>query len=168
MSLLLLLQSTAAPSGVTAQPTAASLTLSTGTPSVVAVGTATRQPTAAALTLSAGTPTVTVPPLCVWTTPGDGVGMSATPVLAFTMPVLGAVMHFQMELDTANTFNTGNLRVTDTSVDEAYWSFWDGAEWQDVPGEGVPAMYGGNAARYTVTSALSAATWYRRVRAGVV
>jgi hypothetical protein len=93
--------------------------------------------------------------------------MSETPVLEFTMPVLGAVMHFQMELDTANTFDTGNLRSLDTSVAQANWEFWDGGAWQAVPGTGVLAVYGGNAAHYTVTANLAATTWYRRVRAGV-
>ena len=48
---------------VTASPTAAALTLSVGTPTVVAVGTAVSLPTAAGLTLGTGTPTVTAPRL---------------------------------------------------------------------------------------------------------
>ena len=42
-----------------------------------------------------------------------------------------------------------------------------GGTWTAFPGTGLPANKSGNQVRHTVQSALSASTWYRRVRAGV-
>jgi hypothetical protein len=75
-------------------------------------------------------------------------------------------MHFNLQLDTAGTFDTGSLRDVMTTVDLTGWDYWDGATWQAVTSGGVPAIYAGNEARYTVPTALAAGTWYRRVRAG--
>jgi hypothetical protein len=102
-----------------------------------------------------------------WTTPADTVSISTTPSLAFTIPTAAAAQHFQMQLDTANTFDTGNLRDLNSHTDQTGWEYWDGAAWQAVPAGGVSTTYIGNDARHTVQTALSATTWYRRVRAGV-
>ena len=107
------------------------------------------------------------PSVATWTTPADTVSMTATPVLAFTMPSASSAQHFEIQLDTANTFDTGNLRDLLTTVSQTGWEYWDGAAWQAVPSGGVPAAYAGNEARHTVQTALSGTTWYRRVRAGV-
>jgi hypothetical protein len=115
------------------------------------------------LTGPAGEPT----PVPVWTTPADTVAMSATPALAFTIPALASPMHFNMQLDTAGTFDTGDLRDVNSKADQDGWEYWDGGAWQPVPAGGVDDAYGGNEARYTVTADLAAGTWYRRVRAGV-
>jgi hypothetical protein len=106
-------------------------------------------------------------PLPVWTTPADGVSMTSTPTLAFTIPALASAMHFYLELDTADTFDTGDLRTHDSSASQTSWEYWNDAAWTDVPAGGVAAEYAGNEARYTVTSALASGTWYRRIRAGV-
>lgn len=112
---------------------------------------------------SAGT--VTTP---TWTTPADTVSMSTTPELKFNSPTSAAKQHFYLQLDTANTFDTGNLRSLDSSADQSNWAYWDGATWTALPSDGLPIAKAGNEIRYTVTSALSGATWYRRVRAGTL
>ena len=126
MSLLLLLQSAAA-GNVTAEPTAGSLTLTGATPTVRA--------------------RARVP---IWVSPADAAGMTATPVLVFTMPALGSAMHFNMQLDTTAAFNTGDLRDLSTYTSQTGWEYWDGAAWTGFPAAGVSSTYGGNDARYTV------------------
>ena len=106
------------------------------------------------------------PPVPVWTTPADTVSMSATPALAFTIPALGSAMHFNMQLDTSNAFNTGDLRNIDSFIDQTGWEYWNGSTWTAFPAGGVSQSYAGNDARYTVSTSLSINTWYRRVRAG--
>ena len=104
----------------------------------------------------------------VWTTPADTVAMSTTPELKFNSPASAVKQHFYLQLDTANTFNTGNLRTYDSSVTQTNWDYWDGAAWTAMPSDGLPIAKSGNEIRYTVTSALSSSTWYRRVRAGTL
>lgn len=105
-------------------------------------------------------------PAPVWTTPGDGVPMNPQPELKFTIPFSGGDQHFWMELDTAATFDTGDLQVIRSDVDQTGWDFWNGAGWEAVPVDGVAVAYIGNEGRYTVQADLDGATWYRRVRAG--
>jgi len=100
-----------------------------------------------------------------WVSPADGEAMSTTPVLQFTIPSAASAIHFYLELDTADTFDTGNLRTYRSDSDQTNWTYYDGDSWEAVPAGGVPITYIGNDARYTVTSALSSGTWYRRVRA---
>jgi hypothetical protein len=73
-----------------------------------------------------------------------------------------------MQLDTANTFDTGNLRTVNSSTSQTDWAYWDGDSWEALPSDGLPIAMSGNEVRYTVSSALSSATWYRRVRAGTL
>lgn len=107
-------------------------------------------------------------PVPVWTTPADTVSMSTTPDLKFTSPASAVAQHFQLQLDTANTFDSGNLRTYDSSTSQANWTYWDGSAWQAMPSGGLLIAYAGNEVDYTVTSALSGSTWYRRVRAGTL
>jgi hypothetical protein len=116
-------------------------------------------------TINWAAPAVTTP---AWTTPADTVSMSTTPDLKFTSPASAAKQHFQLQLDTANTFNTGNLRTYDSSVTQTNWTYYNGSSWVAIPPDGLPIAYAGNEVDYTVTSALSSATWYRRVRAGTL
>jgi len=103
-----------------------------------------------------------------WTTPADTVAMSTTPDLKFTSPVSAVKQHFYMELDTVDTFNSGDLRTYRSDQDQTNWTYWDGASWTAMPSDGLPIAKSGNEVDYTVTSALSATTWYRRVRAGTL
>jgi hypothetical protein len=104
----------------------------------------------------------------VWTTPADAASMSTTPELKFNSPASAVAQHFYLELDTANTFNTANLRTYRSDQVQTNWDYWNGSAWTAMPGTGLPSTYAGNEVRYTVTSALSAGTWYRRVRAGTL
>jgi len=103
-----------------------------------------------------------------WTTPADTVSMTTTPELKFTSPASAVAQHFYLQLDTANTFDSGNLRTLDSSTSQTNWDYWTGAAWAALPSTGLASGYAGNEIRYTVTSALSSATWYRRVRAGTL
>jgi hypothetical protein len=94
--------------------------------------------------------------------------MGFTPELKFTSPISVVLQHFYMQLDTADTFGTGNLRTYDSSTSQTNWTYWDGGAWADLPSDGLPIAKSGNEVCYTVTSALSATTWYRRVRAGTL
>lgn len=108
-------------------------------------------------------------PAPTWVSPADGTLISTTPTLVFTIPAGGPAgnYHFHIQLDTANTFNTGNLRDVKTNISQTGWEYNDGAQWQPFPSGGVASTYAGNQARYTVQSPLSSATWYRRVRGGM-
>jgi hypothetical protein len=65
-------------------------------------------------------------------------------------------------------WDTGNLRTYDSSTSQTNWTYWDGGAWTAMPSDGLPIAKSGNEVDYTVTSALSATTWYRRVRAGTL
>lgn len=103
-----------------------------------------------------------------WTTPADTDSMSTTPDLKFTSPASAVAQHFYMELDTANTFNTGNLRTYRSDQDQTNWTYWNGGSWVALPSTGLDPAYAGNEIKYAVTNPLSPTTWYRRVRAGIV
>lgn len=101
---------------------------------------------------------------CVWVSPANLSGITPTPTLVFRMPEASGNMHFQIELDTDSGFSDPTV----VQSPGPGWQYWDGGGWQAVPDGGVPNTYSGNEARYTVQSPLSQATWYRRVRAGVI
>ena len=106
-------------------------------------------------------------PKPIWTTPADLVAISALPEFLFTIPDMGGTMHFEMELDTSSGFNTVDYQDFRSDLDQTGWDYWNGAAWVPVPVGGVPNIYAGNEARYTVQTPLSEDTWCRRVRAGV-
>mgnify|MGYP001610690564 CR=1 FL=1 len=43
--------------------------------------------------------------------------MISSPELKFTMPTLGSAMHFNLQLDTASSFDTGDLRDIHGKID---------------------------------------------------
>jgi hypothetical protein len=104
----------------------------------------------------------------VWVSPLDTATVTETPVLVFTMPSgPSGDYHFQLELDTVNTFDSGNYAAFSTYVSQTGWEYEAGGTvWTPVPSTGVPSTEAGNDVRYTVQSPLAAGTWYRRVRAG--
>jgi hypothetical protein len=150
----------------TVTPAVASLILSTFAPTVTASDHKSVVPAVASLTLATFAPTITIVGAPVWTTPADTVSMVASPELKFTMPTLGSAMHFNLQLDTASTFDTGDLRDLQSNLDQAGWDFWNGTAWEAVAPTGVPSSFGGNEARHTVQTPLTSVTWFRRVRAG--
>jgi hypothetical protein len=105
----------------------------------------------------------------VWTTPGNMVAVNdLTPTLAFNMPEYAfGDMLFMIELDTVNTFNSGNLRIHLSYPTATGWEYWNGSTWaqMDVP---VSSTLVGIEARYTLQTSLASGTWFRRVTAGVV
>lgn len=106
----------------------------------------------------------------VWVSPADTATVTATPVLVFTIPSGPAGnYHFHMEIDTAATFDTGNLRSLRSHADQTGWEYdsTGAGGWVAVPQAGVASTFAGNQARYTVQNGLSNGTWYRRVRVGL-
>jgi len=114
---------------------------------------------ASAIIVDVGTP--------IWVSPADTSPIGSTPVLVFTMPSSVGNMHFHMQLDTADTFDTGDLREYKTNMSQVGWEYWDGDSWEPFPAGGVANTYSGNDCRYTVQVPLSGTTWYRRVRGGL-
>jgi hypothetical protein len=109
----------------------------------------------------------TTAPSPVWVSPADTTSMGTLPVLVLTSPASAVAQHFELQLDTANTFSTGNLRDIRTDLSQTGWEYWNGTAWTAFPSTGLASTYAGNQVRHTVQSALSATTWYRQVRAGV-
>ena len=104
----------------------------------------------------------------IWTTPPDGEGIDQRETFAFLMrPLMAGSMHFEIHLDKVSTFDGPDLIVAKSHLDQIGWEYFDGA-WQGVPQSGVPEMFVGNEARYTMQVPLSAGTWFRRVRTGVI
>ena len=106
---------------------------------------------------------------CIWTTPENHASMSQTPTLAFLMPASTGPMHFHIELDTVDTFDSPDLRTYLSRTDQTGWEYWDGGAWQPITQPGVDPSFGGNEARLTIGDPpLTTAIWYRRVRAEVI
>lgn len=101
-----------------------------------------------------------------WVSPADAAGVGSTPVLVFNTVVSAVPMHCHMQIDTVNTFNSGNLRDLKTTLSQTGWEYWNNTAWTAIPSTGIPAAFTGNEARYTVQSALATGVWYRRVRVG--
>lgn len=102
----------------------------------------------------------------VWTTPLDlAVLTDTTPTLAFMSPVSSNDMHFEIQLDTVDTFDSGDLRVYRSFPDDTGWEYDDGG-WTPISII-LPAAATGSEVRFTVPDALTTGTWYRRVRATI-
>lgn len=106
--------------------------------------------------------------ICTWVDPANTIQLQdATPTLVFTMPTTSVgSMYFEIQLDTASTFDSPSLRIYRSFPDSTGWEFHDGGSWQPMPATGVSTTYLGNQARFTVPVGLSFGTWYRRVRGG--
>ena len=102
----------------------------------------------------------------VWSSPANHATMGASPVLEFTSAAFSGNAHFHMQLDTANSFDSGNLRGLKTNHDVTGWTYWDGDSWEAFQSSGMPDTFSGNNVRYEVQTPLSTGTWYRRVRQG--
>lgn len=100
-----------------------------------------------------------------WVSPADTASVTtASEPLVFTIPTSDHKVHFELEIDTANTFDTVDLITKQTWQDQANWEYHNGSTWVAFPADGVDAsVYAGNNARYTPTS-LSQGTYYRRIR----
>jgi len=99
-----------------------------------------------------------------WTgTPADEAAMGSQPTFTFLTPNPGVYpARFQIQLDTASTFDTANL-LTYGPLD-GLWEYWNGSSWVTFGMDGIPLAYRGNQARFTVPVGLSETTWYRRIR----
>lgn len=101
-----------------------------------------------------------------WISPANHVSMVTTPTLVFQTSVSSADQHFHLQLDKVDTFDGPDLREVKTTHDVTGWEYFNDVFWAALPTTGLPSIYSGNQVRYTVQTALSTGTWYRRVRAG--
>lgn len=106
---------------------------------------------------------VSAPSSPAWVSPADGTNISSSTPFVFTSLVSANPAHFELQFDTVNTFDSGNLKRLRSYLDSG-WEYWDGAAWQPLTASGMPAAKTGNNVRYTPSPALSSGTWYRRVR----
>jgi len=102
--------------------------------------------------------------------PADGVTMAKQPVLTFKTPTHPTYpCTFQIQLDTVNTFNSGDLRTYTVGDGVGTWEYdsTGSGNWVSMPSTGVPDAYKGKSARFTVPTDLTNTTWYRRFRYSV-
>lgn len=104
-----------------------------------------------------------------WVTPlNHATNVSALTPLVFIIPATSSNIHFEIQIDTANTFDTVNLTTYKSWLDQTGWEYYNGSSWVAIPSTGVPTAYIGNQARYTVTPNLSTGLWYRRIRGRII
>lgn len=101
----------------------------------------------------------------VWTSPANGAVISLTTSLAFMSPPSASVQHFQLEVDTEDTFNSSNYALFDSFEGQGDWQYHNGTEWVTLTTAGLPVEHAGKEVRLSLTFPLGG-TWYRRVRAG--
>ena len=101
-----------------------------------------------------------------WTSPpANGALMLSLPTLTLISPNPGSYPGlFQIQLDTVNTFDSGNLKTYQVGDGLGLWEYFDGAGWVTLPSTGLDFQYRGNNVRFTVPDVLSTTTWYRRYR----
>lgn len=98
-----------------------------------------------------------------WVSPADTASISTgSEPLVFVMPNSVSAMHFELQIDTVNTFDSGDLQIFKSWLDQTNWEYWNGSAWTAWPAGGVDTAYIGNQARYTPN--LSQDTYYRRIR----
>lgn len=86
---------------------------------------------------------------------------TARPVLTANAPTHYTSLHFHLQWDTANTFNTGNLQQFETKAATANWTHsTDGVTWNAFPTGGVAS----GKARYSFAADQTNNTFYWRMR----
>lgn len=101
----------------------------------------------------------------IWISPEDQVqDVLPDEPLVFEIPDSQFPLHFEMQIDSSNEFNTGDLIVRNSYYSQTGWEYFDGDNWESIPPSGVPVEYSGNQARFTPES-LTEGVWYRRIRA---
>ena len=100
----------------------------------------------------------------VWVSPANNAQHTATPTFVFNMPQSANPMYFDLNLDTVNTFGGSSFRRYSSYLNQTGWEYFNGSTWVAHPSTGIPAQYGGNQARFTVSDPLEVGTWYRRIR----
>ena len=101
-----------------------------------------------------------------------------TPTLTFTIPnpvSCYSKMHFKVELDSVNTFDSSDLITFESRLDQTGWEYEDSSSvWHDIPADGVdvPSDHTlvGNNVRFTVQTdqRLTRKVYYWRALAGGV
>lgn len=101
-----------------------------------------------------------------WVSPADtATEVQSDEPLVFTIPdSTYSKIHFHIQYDMVNTFDSVNLIEHKTWEDTTGWEYWNGSAWTTFPADGVANTYSGNNARYTPSDLLEG-TWYRRIRA---
>lgn len=106
--------------------------------------------------------------------PANGVAMGVSPTLTLISPdpsnddsaFLNTIYPawFQIQLDTASTFNTANLKTYRMGDGQGTWEYFNGSIWVAMPSTGLSSSFRGNQVRFTVPIILSSGTWFRRFR----
>ncbi len=94
-----------------------------------------------------------------WVSPEPDASVNTLPTLVFQMPNAVGNMHFHIQLDTVNTFDSINLKEYKSNENQTNWEYWDGTQWQAFPSTGVPPIYAGNECRLTLPDPLSETIW---------
>jgi len=102
--------------------------------------------------------TILVSPIC-----GTSEQSPVTFVWEVPIDTLGSAVHSRIELDTVNTFDSGDLKVYESFRDSGFQ--YDNGGWISYPVTGVTSTYYGNQARIEIP--LDTGTWYWRVRGEV-
>ena len=76
-----------------------------------------------------------------WVSPANHATIDNTPVLVFQTPSFSGNAHFHLQLDTANTFDTANLKELKTNHSQTNWEYWDGDSWEPFPSAGLSDTY---------------------------
>jgi hypothetical protein len=85
--------------------------------------------------------------------------------LVFLIPKARADVHFQLEIDSVNTFDD-DPQIYRSWESQTNWEYYNGSSWVSVPSGGVQTTYSGNEARFV--PALTTGTYYRRIRGRVL
>jgi hypothetical protein len=102
-----------------------------------------------------------------WVTPlNNAVGVNGAEPLVFEIPSSTVNTHFHLQIDTVNTFDSGDFVEFKSWEDQTNWEFWDGDSWEPVPSGGVDPSFAGNEARFIPS--LANGDYYRRIRGRVV
>lgn len=86
----------------------------------------------------------------------------ATVTCAIPADIDNDKLHFMVEIDTTNTFDSPSLFVAESRFSTVGWEYFDGTNWLAFPNDGV--MQGNGLVRYTTIHALQdTKTYYARI-----
>lgn len=101
----------------------------------------------------------------IWVSPANhATGVNQTDPLVFLIPESSNPIHFELQIDTVDTFDSGDLQGFNSMSSQVGWEYYNGSSWVSVPADGIPLGYSGNQARYMPQTEIATGTWYRRIR----
>lgn len=97
-----------------------------------------------------------------WVSPSDGSSIQPNTALVWKSLASASNAHFQIELDTTDTFDSPSLVRRRSFLDSGF-EYWDGSAWTSIGSSGMPSAATGANVRYTPIGQ-TPGTWFRRVR----